>query len=237
MTRFIAVVSGKGGTGKTTSTLNVGQALTDMGKRVLLLDANLVTPNLAIQLGFMDPKGTVNKFLRKEKSIKEVIYLHESGISIIPASPSYKEYQKTNSQDLSKIFKNLKDTADFVIIDSPSGLGYEVHQVLKNTDEVLVVVNPTLSSVVDALKTIQIAKENNATVAGVILNMSNKGRNEMKPDEITEIIGYPIIANIRYDRKIRKSLHQKVPLTYRYSWSRSAKEFYKVAEHLCHNQF
>lgn len=236
MTKFIAVVSGKGGTGKTTSTLNIGQALTDLGKKVLLLDANLVTPNLAIQLGFMDPKGTLNKFLRKEKSLKEITYLHESGISLIPASPSYKEFQKTNSQDLSKIFKHLKDTTDFVIIDSPSGLGYEVHQVLKNADEVLVVVTPTISSVVDALKTIQIAKENNATVAGVILNMSNRGRNEMKPDEVAEIIGHPIIANVRYDKKIRKSLHQKVPLTYRYSRSRSAKEFYKVAEHLCHGE-
>ncbi|HLC52469.1 MAG TPA: P-loop NTPase [Candidatus Nanoarchaeia archaeon] len=235
MTKFVAVVSGKGGVGKTTSTLNIGQALTDLGKKVLLLDANLVTPNLAIQLGFMDPKGTINKFLRKEKSLKEITYLHESGISLIPASPSYNEFQKTNSQNLSKIFKHLENTADFVIIDSPSGLGYEVHQVLKNSDEVLVVVNPNLSSVVDALKTIQIAKENDAVVAGVILNMTNKGRNEMKPDEIAEIIGHPIVADIRYDKKFRKSLHLKVPLTHKYSRSRSAREFYKIAEHLCHD--
>src|SRR3989344_6455381 len=102
MTKFIAFVSGKGGVGKTTSTLNVGQALASLGKEVVLVDANIVTPNLAIQLGFMNPEGTLNKFLRKEKSLKEITYLHESGISLIPASPSFHEYQKTKSKDLSK---------------------------------------------------------------------------------------------------------------------------------------
>ena len=46
MTKFIAFVSGKGGVGKTTSTLNVSKALASLGKEVLLVDANIVTPNL-----------------------------------------------------------------------------------------------------------------------------------------------------------------------------------------------
>ncbi|MBI2125034.1 MinD/ParA family protein, partial [Candidatus Woesearchaeota archaeon] len=125
MTKFIAFVSGKGGVGKTTSTLNTGQALLQQGKRVTLLDANLMTPNLAIHLGFLNPEGTVNKFLRKEKDLNEVIYLHESGLSIVPASPSYSEFQKTNLQHLSEIFEHLDETTDFVLVDAPSGLGYE----------------------------------------------------------------------------------------------------------------
>ena len=231
MTKFVAVVSGKGGAGKTTSTLNLGQALTDSGKKVILLDANLVTPNLSIQLGFMNPEGTINKFLRKEKNLKEITYLHESGISLIPASPSFSEFQKTNPQNISKIFEHLQNTVDIVLIDSPSGLGFEVEQVLKNTDEAVVVVNPTISSVVDALKTIQIAKENNNFIAGVLLNMSNGGRNELKVSEIEEILGHPVIANIKHDRKIRKSLHNKMPVTYKYPRSRSSKEFQKLADH------
>ena len=93
MTRFIALVSGKGGVGKTTATLNLGYALTKLGKKVLLLDANLVTPNLALQLGILNPRNTLNQFLRKEKTLSEITYLHESGISVIPSSPSYAEYR------------------------------------------------------------------------------------------------------------------------------------------------
>lgn len=232
MTKFIAFVSGKGGVGKTTSTLNVGQALASLGKEVVLVDANIVTPNLAIQLGFMNPEGTLNKFLRKEKSLKEITYLHESGISLIPASPSLSEYQKTNPQKLHKIFDHLKNTADFVLIDAPSGLGYDVHQILKNTDEVVLVVNPTLSSVMDALKTIQLAKESNNTIAGVILNMSNGGKDELSAKEVESIIEYPLLANIKYHRKVRKATHQQMPLTYLYPRSKPAREFRKVAQHL-----
>lgn len=235
MTRFIALVSGKGGVGKTTATLNLGHALTKLGKKVLLLDANLVTPNLALQLGILNPKNTLNQFLRKEKTLSEITYLHESGISIIPSSPSYAEYQKTNAQNLSEIFEHLDEAADFILVDSPSGLGYEVSQVLKNTDEVLIVVNPNLSSVMDALKTIQLAKEHNNTVAGIILNLSHKGSHELKSAEVSNLLGYPLIAEIKQDRKFRKALHQQAPLSHLYPYSRSARQFKRVAEFITLN--
>ena len=212
MTKFIAFVSGKGGVGKTTSSLNVGQSLASMGKEVILVDANIVTPNLAIQLGFVNPEGTLNKFLRKEKSLKEITYLHESGISLIPASPSLSEYQKTNPQKLNKLFDLLKNTADFVLIDAPSGLGYDVHQILKSTDEVVLVVNPTLS--------------------WIILNMTNGGKDELTQKEVESILEYPLLANVKYHRKVRRATHKQMPLTYLYPRSKPAREFKKVAQHL-----
>ncbi|MBT3836044.1 P-loop NTPase [Candidatus Woesearchaeota archaeon] len=232
MTKFIAVASGKGGVGKTTSTLNIGQALINIGKRVVLVDANLVTPNLALQLGLVNPEGTINKFLRKEKSLKDVTYLHETGLSVIPASPSYHEFQKTNSQNLTEVFEHLDDTTDFVLLDSPSGLGYEVSHVIKHSDEVLVIVNPHLSSVMDALKTMQLAKANDTMVAGIVMNMSHKGKHEMSPLEVEQILGLPIIANIRHSKKMRKALHKQMPATYLYPRSKVGKEFRKIAEHL-----
>lgn len=232
MTKFIAIVSGKGGVGKTTSTLNIGQALINLGKRVVLVDGNLVTPNLALHLGLISPEGTLNKFIRKEKSLKEVLYLHESGLSLIPSSPSYSEFQKTNPQKIDKIFEHLNKVSDVVLVDCPSGLGYEVSQILKNSDEALLVVNPTLSSVMDGLKTIQLAKSYNNFITGVVLNMSHGGRFELSRREVEEIVGYPIIAEIRYDRKMRKALHRQAPLNYLYPRSRSARAFNTIAEHI-----
>lgn len=236
MTKFIALASGKGGVGKTTATLNLGQALVNIGSKVTLLDANLVTPNLAIKLGFMDPQNTLNHFLRKQCGLNQVIYKHESGISLVPASPSYSEFQKTNPQHLGKIFDQLEDTTDFVLVDAPSGLGYEVSQVLKHCDETIVVVNPNLSSVMDALKTIKLAKAHNTIIAGVVVNMSHGGRHELSPSEIQDILGYPLLGNIKYDKKVRKSLHKQLPLTYLYPKSRSAKQFKAIAEHISHIQ-
>ncbi len=233
MTRFISLISGKGGAGKTTAALNIGHALTALGKKTLLLDANLMTPNVGINLGFINPEGTVNKFIRKEKTISESTYLHQSGLSFIPASPSLAEFQKTNFYKLSEVFEHLDDTLDFVLVDAPSGLGHELSQVLKNSDEAIVVVNPNLSSVIDSLKTIEMAKSYNNIIAGLILNMSHRGRNELKPEEIESLLGHQIIADVRQDRKIRKSLHRKGILSHLYPHSRTAKQFRKVAEHLC----
>ncbi len=233
MTKFIAIVSGKGGVGKTTTTLNLGQALYNSGKKVTLLDGNLVTPNLALHLGLVNPQNTLNQFLRQEKDLRDVIYLHECGISLIPGSPSYNEFQKTNSQNLAEAFEHLDESTDFVLIDSPSGLGFDVSQILKHSDECLLVVNPTLSSVMDALKTMQLAKSHNNTIAGIILNKSNKGRHELKEEEVAEILGFQILANIQSTRKFRKSLHKQMPLAYLYPRSKSAKQFKNLANHLC----
>ncbi|MEW5896156.1 MAG: P-loop NTPase [Nanoarchaeota archaeon] len=239
MTKYIAVVSGKGGAGKTTCTANIGHALFALGKKVVLLDANLATPNLSLQLGLMEPKGTLNNFLRKEKSLAEITHAHESGISIIPSSPSYSEFQKTQKNDslnLSEIFEHLDETAEFVLVDSPGGLGSDVEQVLKNTDEAIIVVNPNLSSVVDGLKTIMLAKSSNNTIAGIILNMTNGGRNELAPAEVEKMLGHPIIANVKSHRKVRKAAHRQMPLNHLYPRSRLAKEFMKVAKHLTYEQ-
>lgn len=236
MTRFIALVSGKGGVGKTTSTLNIGQALTEMDKKTVVVDGNLVTPNLSIHLGQLNPTNTLNKFLRKKNNLKEITYAHQSGLSFIPSSPSYTEFQQTNAGGLTELFEHLDDNHDFVLIDAPSGLGFELNQVLKNSDEALLVVTPSLSSMVDALKTIEVAKSYNNIIGGIILNMTHRGRNELKPEQVEEILGHKIIANVRNDRKVRKSLHKQAPLNYLYPHSRSARQFAKVAEHLCFEQ-
>ena len=198
----------------------------------MLVDANLMTPNLAIHLGLMNQQNTLNKFLQNEKNLKETTYLHEGGLSVIPASPSYSEFQKTNPQKIVEIFEHLDDTAEFVLIDSPSGLGYEVGQILKHSDEALIVVNPNLSSVMDALKTIKLAHANNNTVIGIVLNMSNRGRHELSAIEVSRILNYPLLANIRQDKKVKKSLHKQMPLNYLYPKTKSAREFNKIADHL-----
>lgn len=234
MTRFIALASGKGGVGKTTTTLNLGMALTNLGKSVILVDANLGSPNLGLHLGMINPKKTLNHFLRKEKSLKEVTYKHECGLTIIPASSSYEEFQKTNPQKLAELFEHLDGLADFVLVDAPSGFNYDLLHILKNIDEVIVVTNPNITAVMEALKTVNLAKNQGNIVPGILLNMSHYfGRNEMKEKEVEEVLGHPIIANIRYDQKIKKALHRQTPIACLHPNAKSAKEFNKLAEFLC----
>ncbi len=234
MTRCIAVVSGKGGVGKTSSTVNLAQALSALGKRTVVLDANLVTPNVALHLGLLEPKSTVNHFLQRKKGMKDIIHEHEDcGVSFIPASSSFREFRNTDYAKLGKVFEQLKGTVDFVLVDAPSGLGEDLLHILEHTDEVLAVVTPTNTSVMEALKSIELAKLKNNTVAGALLNMSSMWpSHELSSREVADILGVQVLANVRYDRKMKKSLHKQLPLQHLYPWSRSAKQFTQVAQFL-----
>ncbi|MBI2573283.1 AAA family ATPase [Candidatus Woesearchaeota archaeon] len=232
MTKFIALASGKGGVGKTTTTISLGYALEKLGKDVLIVDGNLVTPNVATHLGMPNPQATLNKFLRKEKGLKDIIHTHESGLRIIPASPSFAEFQKTNVGQLNKLFFALDNVADIILIDAPSGLGYDVEQIFKNSDEVLVIVNPTLPSVMDALKTMQLAQAHNNTIAGVILNMTHNDRHELKQQQVEEILGQKVIARISFHKKVRRALHKGMPLAALFPRCKPSREFNTAAKYL-----
>jgi septum site-determining protein MinD len=232
MTKHIALISGKGGTGKTTTAVNLALALNKTGKKVVLVDGNLATPNVMLHFGVVKPVNHLNSFLLKEKSFKEIIYQHHDGTSIIPASISLNDYHNTNFSKISRVFDNLEGTSDFVLVDSPSGLNNEVMEILKNTDEVLVVVNPTTSSVLEALKSIELAKKHDNFVAGAILNMSNRGRKELSLKDVEQILNVPVIANVRHHSKFRKSLHSQEPLYSKYGRSSIKKEYDKIANYL-----
>ena len=73
MTRIIAVVSGKGGVGKTTMVANIGVALAKMGKNVIILDANLTTPSLGLHLGVPLYPITIHDVLKDQKNISDEI--------------------------------------------------------------------------------------------------------------------------------------------------------------------
>jgi septum site-determining protein MinD len=232
MTRFVTLLSGKGGVGKTSTTVNLGHALAAIGKKVVLVDANLQTANLGLHLGVLKPKGTVNHFLRGEKSLREVMHSHKSGFTFIPASTSYMEFQKTNSMKIGKLLTNLDRTCDFVLIDAPSGLGPDLHEVLKHSDEAIVVSTAHLSSIMEAVKCVRLAQARDNFVSGVVLNMTNRGRHEMTMSEVEEALGAKVLANIRHDRKVHKSQHAQVPLGAKYKWGQAKKGYDQLAKFL-----
>ena len=100
MSKIYAIVSGKGGTGKTTSAINLGTSLNHLGEDVLIIDGNLATPNIGIHLGAPIVPITLNHVLNGKAKIEEAIYEHESGTKIIPASLSLKQAEKINYRKL-----------------------------------------------------------------------------------------------------------------------------------------
>ena len=96
MAKAYAIISGKGGVGKTTSAVNLGTCLNHLGEDVIIVDANLTTPNVGIHLGAPIVPITLNHALNNQAKFEDAIYEHETGTKIMPASLSLRETEKIN---------------------------------------------------------------------------------------------------------------------------------------------
>ena len=137
MTKVITITSGKGGVGKTTTAINLGAALNFFGKEVIIVDANLTTPNVGLHLGAPIVPISLNHVLLGKAKIADAVYEHESGTKIIPSSLSVKELRRIDHSKLKDIGKRLKKVADYIIFDSAAGLGEEALAAMESADEMI----------------------------------------------------------------------------------------------------
>ena len=108
MSKLITITSGKGGVGKTTTSINLAAALNSFGKETIIVDANLTTPNVGLHLGAPIVPISLNHVLQGKAKIQDAIYEHESGTKIIPSSLSINELKRINHSRLKEVGKKLK---------------------------------------------------------------------------------------------------------------------------------
>jgi septum site-determining protein MinD len=214
MTRLICVSSGKGGVGKTTVTSNVGAALTEFGADTVVLDANLTNPNLGFHIGIPLYPKTLHDVLKGDAHITEAMYIHDSGLRVVPAGLSVEDLQDTSPENLSDVLLDTVGEPDFVLIDSAAGLGNESINAIEASDEVLVVTNPNLPAVTDALKTVNIAEESGTEITGVVLNKVKGHDAELETSEVESMIGHPVIMEVPHHDKVEEALAMKKPLVH-----------------------
>jgi len=212
MTRLILLTSGKGGVGKTTLTSNLAAALSDLGEDVIAMDANLTTPNLGLQLGMHLVPRTLHDVLRGDTRLRDAIYPHPYGFKVIPASIGLNDLKGVDVGRLPEVSFNLLGKADYVIMDSAAGLGREALSALSASDEIMIVTNPDLPSVTDALKMLKLAQESRIKVIGTVVNRIKGNEHELSTEEIKDLLGISIIAEIPEDVNVAKSIAEKKPL-------------------------
>ncbi|MBI4895554.1 MAG: P-loop NTPase [Candidatus Aenigmarchaeota archaeon] len=225
--RIISIMSGKGGVGKTVSAINIALALKEMNKDAVVIDADITTANIGIQLGFKNFPISLQDVLKKNKNLLSAVNIHKSGLKVIPASISL---SKINS-NISKLKKLIeKSDGDLFIIDPPPGLTTATTNIIKMSDEIIIITNPELPSVINSLKTMKLAKKLNKKVLGVVVTRSEKNfSRELKPAEIESVFGCPILAEIPEDKSIKKSIFDGMPVIKNSPYSHSSIEYRKLA--------
>ncbi len=231
MTRFIAIASAKGGTGKTTTAINLATLFNDAGKDTILIDADLTAPNISHYLGFPEVSITLHDVLLGKQPTLKAIYLHPSGFKLMPASHSSSPVQNFQRK-FGSVLIDLVGKTELAIIDSAATLGKETLQALKPADEAIIVTNPELPSVLDAKKTIKIAEDFGLIVPGIVVNRARKDRHELSAEKIKSILQKPLIGIIPEDNNIRKSLMMKQPMVHTHPYSPASKGFKQLADML-----
>ena len=232
MVRVFTFASGKGGTGKTTVTINLGTSLAQLGKQTCIMDADIGMANLGLSLGLADVPVTLHEVLSGKASIKEAIYEGPGGVRVVPSGISLQGFQQSNPELLRDILKDLTDTLDFLLIDAPAGISRDGVVPLAVADDVILVVNPELSAIVDAMKTKILTEVVGGHVHGVIVNRATPESMGTISQKMEKVLGTRVIGIIPEDPNIRKAASAKTPVVLRYPASGSSIAFKKIAADL-----
>ncbi|MFH0890329.1 MAG: cell division ATPase MinD [Candidatus Aenigmatarchaeota archaeon] len=228
MSRIIGIFSGKGGVGKTTTAVNLGVALSRLGKSVILVDSNVNTPNVSLHLGMNFTPFTLQDMMDNNPYIPQALYVHESGLRVIPADFSIKE-RHSDISELKNHMHKLAGDYDYILMDCAPGLGQDARAAIEACNEFLIVTNPETPAIVDAYKTYKAIKNFNGKVLGLVVNKVNNDKDELQSNEIENFFNEKIIGIIPDDRSVRAAIQRKVPVVLHKPNAKASKAYNKLA--------
>ncbi len=182
--RVIAITSGKGGVGKTNIVANLGYAFTKLGKKVLILDADLGLGNLDVLLG-LAPKYNLSHVIMEEKVIEDILVEGPGKMKILPASSGIQELTNLTRKQKINILTQLDrliDSVDVLFIDTAAGISSNVMDFNATAQEIVVVVSPEPTSITDAYALMKVLSlKYSEKVCKLLVNMASR------PEEGREI--------------------------------------------------
>jgi flagellar biosynthesis protein FlhG len=198
-TRVIAITSGKGGVGKTTITANLGYALSALGFKVALFDADIGLANLDVMLR-VNPKRNILNVLKNECTLKDIVIEVDKNFYLIPGESGEEIINFADEMSLSNFLSQLDyfEDFDFFLIDTSAGIDKRVQTFLDAADDVIIVTVPEPAAITDAYAMVKVISEKR-DIAYMILNEVHS------PKEANNIFGKIINvakANLRSDFRL-----------------------------------
>lgn len=218
MSEVYVITSGKGGVGKTTTTANLGTALSMAGKKVVLVDADIGLRNLDLVMGLENrvvydlvnvAEGTcrLKQALIKDKRQKELY--------MIPAAQT-RDKDAVSEDQMKQLCEELKKEFDYILIDCPAGIEQGFKNAVAGADKAIVVTTPEVSAVRDADRIIGLLEASGLNEPKLIINrlrpgMVKKGE-MMDVDDIIELLAIPIIGVVPDDESIIVTTNKGEPV-------------------------
>lgn len=239
--QVIAVTGGKGGVGKTSVSVNISLALADLGRRVVLLDADFGLANVDVLLG-LNPAHNLADVMDGKCELRDVLLTGPGGIKIVPASSgtqSMVAMTRLQHAGLIQAFSELGDNIDVLIIDTAAGIGESVTSFVQAAQEVIMVVCDEPTSITDAYALMKLLNQNHGMVRfRMLANMVHtpqEGRNLFnKMVKVTERflddVTLQYLGAVPYDEMVRKAVQKQRAVYDAFPGAKSSLAFKAMAQ-------
>jgi flagellar biosynthesis protein FlhG len=155
--RIIAVSSGKGGVGKTNISINLALAYAKLGKKVIVLDADLGLANVNVVLGVI-PRYNLYHLIRQQKTMRDILLDTDYGIQIVAGASGFSKIANLSEEERKGFIHELQELsqADVIIIDTSAGVSNNVLSFVAAADDAIIVTTPEPTAITDAYGIVKI---------------------------------------------------------------------------------
>lgn len=245
--KTIAVVSGKGGVGKSNFSLNFSLSLHRKGYSVLLIDMDIGMGNVDILMG-TQPNFTIVDFFTKNASIDQIIYSREEAVDFIAGGSGLNSFVDMKESQLERFFNEFSTVLsryDYVLFDMGAGINSDALKFILSVDEVIVVTTPEPTSIMDAyaaMKFIHLHKRDLPfflIVNRTFSNLEGKETFHKLQKVLARFLERDLISlgSIPDDSNVTKAVRSQVPLINFNENAISAKALFEITDRYCKQQF
>ena len=240
--RVVAVTSGKGGVGKTNVTANLAVALAHLGRRVMVLDADLGLGNLDVLLG-LTPKFSLADVLSGQRRLREVLVPGPGGITVLPAGSGFQNLTALSDHQIRELqseMDELQEETDILLIDTGAGIGRNVTSFATMAQDIIVVAAPEPTSLTDAyalmkVLSTQYGERRFRLLVSMTRSLTDGQDVYRKLSLVAERflhISINFLGSIPFDPRLTEAVCQQRPLVELYPQSKAAQAFLGLAHDL-----
>ncbi len=241
--RVLTISSGKGGVGKTSIVTNVAVALASMGKKVMIIDADLGLANVDVMLGLI-PRFTIQDVFSGGKSLKDIVLAGPRGVAVLPAASGITELSHLNESEklflLSEI-EEFGDAFDILLIDNAAGISENVLYFALASQGRIVVVTPEPTSITNAYALMKVLTGRHRVRSYSIIINQAKGPQEAirvfrqlytATDRFLHGVSLDYLGHVTRDDAVSRSIRRQTAVLDAYPGSQASRDYSTITENI-----
>ena len=246
LARVITVTSGKGGVGKSNTSINLAIQFRKLGKRVIILDADFGLANIEIMFGAV-PKHNLCDLIYQGKSITEIITWGPMEVGFISGGSGIAGMSNLSRDYLSYIIQNLSQLdaiADIIIVDTGAGISDAVLEFLVASGEILLVTTPEPTSITDSYSLLKALyrhprfDENTTKVKMVANRVARESEGEILFNKLNAVVARYLkipmsyLGSVPEDVQLSRAVMQQMPVSIQNPGAKSTAAYEKIVQKL-----